>query len=288
MNSEKDASPAISYWSKDKVTCPVCKNSFPREIMLSGRGRMIAGNLSDDLHRSFEKSAKYGNIYPLIYEIGVCPQCYTALSWKDFVALKNKEVIEKLEATGEERKKQVEVIFPHFSMEGFRTLYDACGIYYLAILTYELVNKELTPTIKKAILTLRTAWLTADLNKVYPGHNFDYISQSFYHKALFFYNESIVKELDNSERSSEAAYFGPDMDKNYGWDGVIYLRGLLEYKYGQTEDMQVRLKSLSEAKTSIARMFGLGKSSKSKPGPLLENARELYETLGKELKETDI
>ena len=43
----------------------------------------------------------------------------------------------------------------------------------------------------------------------------------------------------------------------------------------------MRLKKLSESKTAIARIFGLGKSSKSKPGPLLEHARNLYDNLSK-------
>ena len=46
--------PAISYWSKDKCQCPVCKKFFEREIMRRGTGRMIAGGLSEDLHRTFE------------------------------------------------------------------------------------------------------------------------------------------------------------------------------------------------------------------------------------------
>ena len=62
--------PVISYWSKDKMSCPVCKKSFEREVMMSGNGRMIAGGLTDELHRIFEPSARFGRIYPLIYEIG--------------------------------------------------------------------------------------------------------------------------------------------------------------------------------------------------------------------------
>ena len=53
---EKKAS--ISYWSKDKCNCPVCKKPFDREIMRSGNGRMNAGNLSDELHRDYIPSAK--------------------------------------------------------------------------------------------------------------------------------------------------------------------------------------------------------------------------------------
>ena len=48
----------ISYWSKDKVKCPVCKKDFEREVMRSGNGRMIAGGLTEELHRIFEPSAK--------------------------------------------------------------------------------------------------------------------------------------------------------------------------------------------------------------------------------------
>ena len=40
----------ISYWSKDKVKCPVCKKDFEREVMRSGNGRMIAGGLTEELH----------------------------------------------------------------------------------------------------------------------------------------------------------------------------------------------------------------------------------------------
>ena len=161
-------------------------------------------------------------------------------------------------------------------------------MYYLAILTYSDANPELLPTMKSAFLTLRLAWLTRELNAACPGHNYDYVSQVFYRKALFFYNQSIINETERVEKCSTLSNFGPDMDKNYGWDGVIYLRGLLEYKYGQKDDLQLRLKSLSESKTAIARIFGLGKSSKDKPGPLLEKARDLYDMLSKEVSDDDI
>ena len=61
----------------------------------------------------------------------------------------------------------------------------------------------------------------------------------------------------------------------------------MEFKYGQTDDMQARLKKLDECKRSIARGFGLGKSSKSKPGPLLEKSRDLYDKISKVLAEAN-
>lgn len=280
--------PAISYWSKDKCFCPVCKKNFEKEVMMSGNGRMIAGPLSEDLHRTFEPSARFGRIYPLIYEIGACPNCYTALFWQDFKEIKKKDVQETLFFKREERNKKVSTVFPHFTLKRERSLYDGCAMYYLALLTYDDVNPELLPTMKSAIISIRLAWLTRELDDACPGHNFSYVSDVFYRKALFFYQQAIINETSKAEKSSTIGNFGPDMDKNYGWDGVIYLAGLLEYKYGQKEDMQMRLKHLSESKTAIARIFGLGKSSKDKPGPLLEKARDLYDKLSKEVSDDDI
>ena len=223
----------------------------------------------------------------MIYEIGVCPHCYTALLWNDFKELKNKDAINNLFERREDRKSKVSTIFPYFNLKRERTLFDGCAMYYLALLTYSAVDKDLLPTMKSAFLSLRLAWLTEELNGVCPGYNYDYISQVFYKKALFFYQQAVINETQRIEKSSTLSNFGPDMDKNYGWDGVVYLCGLLEYKYGQKEDIQLRLKKLNESKTAIARIFGLGKSSKAKPGPLLEKSRDLYDMLSKELNDDD-
>ena len=173
-------------------------------------------------------------------------------------------------------------------MKKERTLYDGAAMYYMALQTYDVCDLDMLPTLKKAIISLRLAWLTKEIDDACTDHNYDYVSQVFYRKALFFYQQALVNEQDRSEKCSTLNNFGPDMDKNYGWDGVVYLSGLLEYKYGQHDDIQLRLKKLSEAKTSIARIFGLGKSSKNKPGPLLEHARNLYDCLTKELKDDDL
>ena len=52
---------------------------FLREELLSGSGRLLAGELTDELRRTYIPSQKYGAVYPLIYSIGVCPQCFLAL-----------------------------------------------------------------------------------------------------------------------------------------------------------------------------------------------------------------
>lgn len=282
--TENKKKPVISFYTKEKTPCPVCNKSFPREQMLSGAGRMIAGELTDELRRIFEPSAKYGIIYPMIYSVGACPNCHTALFWNDFKTLPA-ESFDVLYAKESERREAVETIFPHYSLSRDRTLFDGAAMYYLALLTYEKVPPSFSPTIKKAIISLRLAWLCGDLHKTCPGYNYDYIQQVFYRKAMFFYQQALEYETGRVESIAGVSHFGPDIDKNYGYDGVVYLCGLLEYKYGQREDINLRLKKLDEYKRAIARIFGLGKSSKAKPGPLLEHSRNLYDNLTKELKD---
>ena len=105
---------------------------------------------------------------------------------------------------------------------------------------------------------------------------------------MFFYQQTLINETGRIESIESVSHFGPDTDKNYGYDGIIYLSGLLEYKYGQRENLQLRLKKLEDSKKAIARIFGLGKSSKAKPGPLLEVARDLYDKIAAELGSNNI
>lgn len=286
-NENKDQSskkPVISFYAKEKMLCPVCKKSFAREEMLSGGGRMIAGDLTDELHRQYEPSAKYGKIYPLLYNIAACPHCHVALFLSDFNNLLEADA-DKIMADMDERIKSVETIFPHYRLDRERNLLDGAAMYYLALLSYEKTSPSFSPTIKKAIISLRLAWLCGYLNEECPGHNYDYIQQVFYRKAMFLYQQALEYETNSTESIAGITNFGPDIDKNYGYDGVVYLCGLLEYKFGQTEDKTLRIKKLDEHKRAIARIFGLGKSSKAKPGPLLEHSRNLYDCLSKELKD---
>ena len=280
--------PKISYWSKNRCHCPVCQNNFEREEMLSGSGRMIAGELTDELHRVFEPSAKYGQIYPVIYSIGACPKCHTALFWSDFEEIQDNNSLNALLADSKNRKEIVNNMFPYYELTRERNLLDGAAMYYLALLCYEKADIAYAPTFKRAEISLRLAWLCNEIERVCPEHNYGYIAQVFYRKALFFYQQTLINETGRIESIESVANFGPDTDKNYGYDGVIYLSGLLEYKYGQRENQELRLKKLDESKKAIARIFGLGKSSKAKPGPLLEVAKSLYDKMTSELSSNNI
>lgn len=287
VEENSDKKQKISYWSKTKCTCPCCRRDFEKEEMLTGGGRMNAGELTDELHRIYIPSEKFGPVYPLIYAVGACPRCHAAFFWKDFEVIKDSASIDALCAAKDERIKLVETIFPHYDLSRDRTLLDGAAMYYLALLSYEKVDVGYAPTFKRAMISLRLAWLCNDLNRVLPGYNYDYPAQVFYRKASFFYEQTLINETDGGETISGVSNFGPDIDKNYGYDGVIYLAALLEYKYGQKDDMSLRYKKLDSNKRAIARIFGLGKSSKEKPGPLLENARHLYDSLTAELKDAN-
>ncbi len=288
LSTEENKKPSISYWSKKQCCCPVCKKDFQREEMLSGSGRINAGKLTDELHRLYIPSKRFGKVHPLIYSVGACPNCHAAFLWNDFTEIKDKASLDRILDKMEERKASVNAIFPYYNLTRNRTLLDGAAMYYLAILTYNEVDLAYLPTMKSAILTLRLAWLCHELDEECPNHNFSVVSEIFYKKAIFFYQQAVLNETNRIEKSSTLANMGPDTDKNYGWDGVIYLCGLLEYKYGQKEDFQLRLKKLDESKIAIARIFGLGKTSKEKPGPLLEHSRNLYDNLTKILGGEDV
>jgi uncharacterized protein (DUF2225 family) len=279
---------AVSYYAKDKIVCPVCKKDIKREEMLTGGGRMIAGPLTDELRRIYEPSAKYGKVYPSIYGVGACPSCHAAFFWNDFKQVTSRVAIDRFIGAEKQRKDSVAAIFPHYNLDRNRTLLDGAAMYYLALLCYDSLDASFSPTIKKAICSLRLAWFCGDLNELCPGLNYDFIGRTFYRKAAFLYGEALEYETTNRENISDAGNLGPDIDKNYGYDGVIYLCGLLEYKYGQRENMELRLKKLDASKRAIARLFGLGKLSKSKPGPLLEHARALYDNIAQALRDANM
>lgn len=277
---------AITFYSKEQIECPVCSTKFNREELHSGGGRLIAGNLTDELRRLYEPSAKYGEVFPCIYNMTVCPKCLFTSFPQDF-RTPGKELINSLLEAMEDRYVRIQQLFANFDFNKDRTLNEGAASYYLGLMCYELFDTKSSPRIKQAICAIRAAWLFDELGKKYPEENYKYVSDLFYKKATFLYRYAIELESSGKEMIAGLKSFGPDTDKNYGYDGVIYMSILLEYKYGSQNDAETRKKRLEYLKFSLARMFGLGKSSKKKPGPLLEAARTLYEQLKEELNEED-
>jgi len=277
------AGDSITFFSKESIYCPVCGADFQREDLRTGRGRLIAGSLTDELRRLYEPTEKFGEVYPLVYTVTVCPQCFYAAFPLDFNALPSQSV-GSLKAETTMREQSLQDVLPGLNFHEPRTLQSGIASYHYAIQCMQYFPREHSPTIKSGLSALRAAWLCNDLHRKYPGEHFDYLASIYYHKAWFFYTEALKREEDGSERIAEAKHLGPDMDQNYGYDGVLYVAAWLEVHHGPRKNEQARTESLERAKTMVGRLFGLGKASKEKPSTLLERARELFSSINVELK----
>lgn len=273
----------ITFRAKQKLECPICDDSFHREELLSGGGRLNAGELSRELHRTYLPTEKYGAIYPLIYPVTVCPQCFNACYGKEFPKIPP-ETVARLKEETPNRKEQIRKLFPQVEFVDDRTLQEGIASYFLAMLCYEHYPTDQFPSFRQGLSALRAGWLCGEMHKKHPGDNWDYLSLVFLRKASYFYTRTIDMDQSGKEPSSQMAQFGPDIDQNYGFDGVVYLAGLLEFTYGQRNKPEIRAECLKRARSVISRIVGMGKTSKSKPGVLLDNARDLHKEIKTELE----
>jgi len=279
---EEDKDLKITFQSKKEFECPACLARFRKEELFSGGGRLIAGKLTEELHRLYEPSGKYGVIFPLVYEAIVCPECWFSSMEADFHLLP-RENIETVQKNVEKRMQETQLIFPNVEFHENRTLMDGAASLYLTLQCYDYYNKQTSPTIKQGLAAIRCAWLIDELDKNYPEQHYDWLALLFRKKAQYLYNEALNREQSGRETLSGIKIFGPDTDKNYSYEGMLYMCAYLRYKYGPAHDEAERTTSLEDARRTIAKLFGMGKSSKDKPGAFLEIARKLYDTINHEL-----
>ena len=278
----------VTFWDKNEIECPVCHNTFQKEKLMSGGGRVIAGSISDELRRYYQESKKYGYVNPLLYSPTVCPHCWFCVLETDFgnSAVK-KEVYENLYKAQDDRVRKVTKLFegmePDYKEN--RTLESGTAAYILATICYSFFDSKMNPSIKRGICSLRAAWLLGDMEEKYKTGKFGYFQEKFYFKAHKYYNDAIEWAQNGKEPLADI-YLGPDTDKNYGFDGVIYIGNLLNFKLGPfIEKDPIELGKLYfKSKISIAKIFGFGRSSKEKPSSILDTARDLYEQIGNEIK----
>ncbi len=275
---------SISFFQKNDTVCPICETKFKKEELRVGGGRLIAGPLGNDLRRYYEASKKFGDVYPLIYYVMTCPGCYYSAMGSDFLTIDPKAV-EAIRMGERERRLSVELIFPNLDWDNLKTLKEGAAGYFLAMMCYEHWSSDFSPTIKSGICAMRAGWCFADLHRRFPTENFDYLEKIFYHKARFFYGLTLDRETNGEESVNASMHFGPDVDNNFGFDGVMYMTGYLEYHFGSQANPEQREQSLTVARRSIARLVGMGKASKNKPGALIEKAKDLHHLIGEEIKE---
>ncbi len=276
------ANNSISFFSKKPVSCPVCDADVYRESLRTGRGRLNAGDLTVELRRHYIPSERYGRVNPLNYVVTVCPSCLYAAFDDDF-SDPPPEARSGIERDTEQRLETIEELFGPLDFRQPRD--DAHGVasYYLATATYEHFPAESSPTIKRGLSMLRAAWICNDLEGLEPDRNWAYLANVFYRKARFFYTLAVEREQSGEEAITQIKHLGPDLDKNYGYDGVLYVYGLLEFRHGPRENGEAREKALHEARRIVGRLFGMGKATKNKPTAILDNARDLHTRISREL-----
>lgn len=269
----------ISFRAKEDTLCPICSESHQRENMFQGGGRLIAGKLTQELRRLYEKNKKFGRVNPNDYILDVCPRCLYSSFPKDWNALDTEES-ERIRQSVENRRIFLEKILGPVDFHEDRNIVLGAASYLLAIDCYQLRNVNVAPTPKKAVCSIRSAWYFDDLEAEFPGRGFDKVRDHLYRKAAVWYTETMdLMQSGQEPVESQASMLGPDTDKNWAFDGVIYLSAYLTMKFKETlaSTEEKRLDLLVRAKRTLSRLYGSGKSSKAKPSVIIDMAKELYD-----------
>lgn len=276
----------ITFFEKKPRTCPVCGQEFYHETLLTGGGRLIAGPLRNDLRRMYEKSKKYGNVYPLIYVVAVCPNCLYAAFAEDFLYIEEKKKEDILREATYREKYLKEFFGYNVDFTKNRNLLSGAASYFLAICGYYWHVKDDFPTLKKALCCLRLSWILEDLDKEEPEENWTKLIPFFQFKATEYYSLAIEYMQDGKEQNDKVKSYGPDIDNNYGFEGMLYMGALLAMSCSKfIPDPNVRAKTLSQASKKISRVFGSGKTSRSKPSAILEKIKDLHKEIKAQLAE---
>jgi uncharacterized protein (DUF2225 family) len=274
---------AITFFTKNPIECPVCGYQFKREELMTGGGRLNAGRLTEELRRLYLPTQKWGKVIPLLYPVTVCPNCFYATLKDDFGKYLDDNIISQIDRYREIRGNYAIQVVGNVDFEKPRDLKHGILSYILAISTYSFLSKKLSPSFKKAVCSLRTAWLIDDLKTEEKKPEYSQVQLIFYKKALEFYSLFLEKQAKGEESIDGIKFFGPDLDKDFGFDGVLYLYAVLRYKFSfLEEDPKKRLEIIGESKRYIAKFVGIGKKSSDKPADVIEMGRDLYDKMSQE------
>jgi uncharacterized protein len=286
MKTTAQPTKKATFRAKELTVCPVCGGEHTREQMFQGGGRLIAGALTKELRRLYEKNKKFGRLSPNDYVIMVCPKCAYAAFPKDWSTLSGDEV-NRLKMQTNDRKVHLEKILGPIDLNQDRNIVSGAASYLLAIDCYQSRVPNIAPSPKKAVCAIRAAWYFDDLHAEFPDFSFDKVRDILYQKAAIWYGRTLEAMQNGAEpvEAGAAAILGPDTDNNWGFEGVIYLNAYLTLKFKDQLSLSVekKIEMLSQAKRMLGKIYGSGKSSKSKPSAILDMAKELYEELRDQL-----
>ena len=290
-DKEKQKKVLISYYAKQATECPVCGTHFQQELLHSGRGRLVSVNITPELRRLYKPNKKYGKIYPQTYSILTCPDCLYSAFPNDFADVVEEEVllIKKLK---DSRRQKIEKLLGPLSFHERRNLVLGAASYLLALDCYARKESRVAPTPKKAVCCLRSAWLFGDLAEDFPKRNFGKLRDFLYVQAARYYSPSLnILSTETEPRIQFLSILGPDTDKNWNFEGVVYINSYLSYKYASklapdNQEAQIKLQQI--ARRNLGQLYGHGKASFAKPSLIVEYARTLYDKITEELEKRGV
>jgi uncharacterized protein (DUF2225 family) len=164
-----------------------------------------------------------------------------------------KKLIENLDKVNFDIKKNVET---------------GLASYILAIECYKYFQDRFIPNTKISICSLRAAWLAHDLTN-------QTLKKQYYKIAHIFYSK-ILEKPENFESFN----LGPDWGHNFGFDGVRYLKALLDFRHiDQVETNEKKYSVVKSIRATFSKIRGFGKASQAKPGPLLKLSEDMFEKI---------
>ncbi|HOK41302.1 MAG TPA: DUF2225 domain-containing protein [bacterium] len=271
----------LTYFKKEPKECPICNATFYEEIMFTGGMRQVSIRLIPEL-RTIYKLFNGKPVVPFIYEVMTCPKCYYSALNIDFDNIYIKPVNitvtdKKMEAIIEKKREilkevnQRKELIKNISDVSFSTeknLTTGLAAYILAEYCYNYFSEKQLPVVKKAICSIRAAWLASDLDLTE-------IADKYYRLAHKYYSE-FTSGTDNTQ----GIKLGPDWGNNFGFDGARYLKALLDIKYiNDYDDIKQKFEILGNVRSTLSRLRGYGKASKDKVRPLLRLTEEMFEAI---------
>ncbi len=275
----------VTFFSKHTITCPSCKTEFNKEELQTGRGRINAGELTVELRRLYIPTQKFGIVNPLIYPIIVCPNCLLAGYANDFQKF-DADMIPNIQADAGNRHEMIKKAFGReLDFREFRDTPEGLASYMLGFASTIFLPRVMSPTARRGLYALRAAWLAGDLYKQSGLEHFKELSDAMYYQAYVNYDRALELQIRSIEPFDGFAWMGPDIDTNFGYDGLLYIISYLSMMFLDKLQPEARIAKIGNVKRVLSRIFGVGKIAKSKPQVLIVNAKNLYHQANNILEE---